>query len=300
MERITLQIQSIIYKNEILSLLKAIEGIDTALEYCKTKGLEIETQLYYGDASPNPILQDEELRQINGRFHNLSLIHIYFNENTGTAKGHNKLGKDCKADYMMIMNPDIILQSNCIFELLKMFKAEDVGMVEARQTPLELAKIYDLQSLETEWASTACTMFRTNIFHVLNGFDYETFFMYCDDLDFSWRLRLEGYRIIYNPNAVVYHAKTLTNNGSWKPTSAEIYYSAEAAILMAHKYSNFDRVDKLLKQFDNYGGADEKKAANEFRKRKREGRLPDSIDAEHKVSKFIGDNYSLMRFSYNK
>lgn len=300
MKKISLQIQSIIYKNEVASLLKAIEGIDVALEYCKTKKIDIEARLYYGDASPNPVLKESDVKQINTQFSNISLKHIYFEENTGTAKGHNRIGKDCNTDYMMIMNPDIILQSNCIYELLKMFKDNQVGMVEARQTPLELAKVYDLKSLETEWASTACTMFKTNIFHLLNGFDYETFFMYCDDLDFSWRLRLEGYKIIYNPNAVVYHSKTLTNSGSWKPTSAEIYYSAEAAILMAYKYSNSDRVEKLLHQFSNYGGEEEKKAAKEFVRRKHEGKLPKQIDSEHNVSKFIGDNYSLMRFSYNK
>ena len=124
--------------------------------------------------------------------------------------------------------------------------------------------------------------------------------MYCDDLDFSWRLRLAGYKIIYNPRAVVFHAKTLSSAGSWKPTSAEIYYSAEAAILMAHKYSNPVRVEKLLNQFDTSGGTDEKKAASEFRKRKKEGTLPMPIDPEHKIAKFLGDYYSEMRFDYNK
>lgn len=300
MEKITLQIQSVIYKNNIQSLLKAIEGINLAIGYCKKQKMNIQARLSYGDASPIPILDAEQILGINNAYKNIDFRYLFFEENTGTAKGHNRMGNDCQTDYMMIMNPDVILQSDCIYQLLKMFKNERTGMVEARQTPLEHAKIYDCNTLETEWASTACTLFKTKIFHLLNGFDYKTFFMYCDDLDFSWRMRLEGYNIIYNPNAVVYHSKTLSNSGNWKPTSAEIYYSAEAAILMAYKYSNFERVEKLLHQFDNYGGPDEKRAASEFRKRKSEGNLPETIDAEHKVSKFIGDNYSLMRFSYNK
>lgn len=300
MEKTTLQIQSVIYRNHISSLLKAIEGIDLAIDYCKKMEVDIQAKLYYGDASPEPVLDEEKIRNINKVYKNIDFYYSFFAENTGTAKGHNRLGNDCQTDYMMIMNPDVILQSNCIYQLWKMFKDKRTGMVEARQTPLEHAKIYNCNTLETEWASTACTMFRTEVFHLLKGFDYKTFFMYCDDLDFSWRMRLEGYNIIYNPNAVVYHSKTLSNSGCWKPTSAEIYYSAEAAILMAYKFSNFERVEKLLHQFENYGGLDEKRAASEFRKRKSEGNLPETIDADHKISKFIGDNYSLMRFSYNK
>lgn len=295
----TLQIQSVIYKNSQKSLVRAIEGIDNALKVCKERGIELETYLCYGDASPERIFSEMEVEKIGNQFKNITFRYDYFGFNSGTAKGHNKLGENCSTDYMMIMNPDIIMDSGCIAELMSVFADEKVGLAEARQTPLELAKIYDEHTLETEWASTACCIFRTSIFHKLQGFDYETFFMYCDDLDFSWRLRLEGYKIIYNPNAIVYHAKNLSNNGEWKPTAAEIYYSAEAAILMAYKYSNPDRVEKLLAQFDTIGGADEKKAANEFRRKREKGELPNPIDPNHNVAKFLGDNYSIMRYFYN-
>lgn len=299
MEKSTLQIQSVIYKNAKVSLLRAIEGINNALEVCKRRGMELETRLCYGDASPERIFTDEEVKDIEERFENIVFVYDYFGFNSGTARGHNRLGEACDTDYMMIMNPDIIMEPDCIAELMMPFADAKVGLTEARQTPLELSKIYNLNTLETEWASTACCTFRTSIFHKLQGFDYKTFFMYCDDLDFSWRLRLEGYKIIYNPNAIVYHAKNLSNNGGWKPTAAEIYYSAEAAILMAYKYSNPERVEKLLEQFDTMGGDDEKKAADEFRRRRENDELPQPIDPEHKVAKFLGDNYSVMRYSYN-
>lgn len=295
----TLQIQSVIFKNSKKSLLRAIEGINNALKVCKKRGIELETCLCYGDASPEQMFSKAEVESINKEFENITFVYDYFGFNSGTAKGHNRLGEACATDYMMIMNPDIIMDSNCIVELISPFTDEKVGLTEARQTPLELSKIYDEDTLETEWASTACCIFRTSIFHKLQGFDYKTFFMYCDDLDFSWRLRLEGYKIIYNPNAIIYHAKNLSNNGEWKPTAAEIYYSAEAAILMAHKYSNPNRVEKLLEQFDTIGGKDEKKAANEYRRRREKGELPIPIDPDHKVAKFLGDNYSVMRYFYS-
>ncbi len=40
------------------------------------------------------------------------------------------------------------------------------------------------------------------------------FFMYCEDVDLSWRLRLLGYGIVYVPSAVVYHRLSATGGGS--------------------------------------------------------------------------------------
>ncbi|MGA7673294.1 MAG: glycosyltransferase family 2 protein [Nitrolancea sp.] len=39
------------------------------------------------------------------------------------------------------------------------------------------------------------------------------FFMYCEDVDLSWRLRLLGYSIVYAPEAVVYHQLSATGGG---------------------------------------------------------------------------------------
>lgn len=39
------------------------------------------------------------------------------------------------------------------------------------------------------------------------------FFMYCEDVDLSWRLRLRGYSIVYAPAAVVYHHLSATGGG---------------------------------------------------------------------------------------
>ena len=40
------------------------------------------------------------------------------------------------------------------------------------------------------------------------------FFMYCEDVDLNWRLRLLGYRVIYVPSAVVYHRLSATGGGT--------------------------------------------------------------------------------------
>ncbi len=40
------------------------------------------------------------------------------------------------------------------------------------------------------------------------------FFMYCEDVDLNWRLRLLGYPVIYVPDAIVYHRLSATGGGT--------------------------------------------------------------------------------------
>lgn len=297
MEKISIQVQSVLYNNEIDALIKTANNLDNAFRVYKKSNADIsDIRLFWGDASPSPLYSDNDILKINENLKNIKLVYEYFNQNTGSAKGHNIMASKNEYTHVIIMNPDVIVSPKFFVEICKPLSDCKVGMVEARQTPVEHQKEYDIVSGETEWATTACAIIPMNIFNELNGFDSNTFFLYCDDLDFSWRLRLAGYKIIYNPYAPVYHAKRLSSKGKWKPTSAEVYYSAEAAIMMAYKFSNNKRVDMLLEQYLNSNDENQIKAANEFLNRKEKHKLPKQIDAEHKVAKFIGDYYSKNRF----
>lgn len=297
----SIQIQSVLYKNEKTALLKALNSLSNAVRVNKSSDFKVgDVIVNYGDASPERVFSDEEIANLNNEFQGLiSIKYTYFAENTGTAKGHNRLAKDCNCEYMLIMNPDVVVCPKFFEKMIAPFfdEAINTGLTEARQTPIEHPKEYDRNTLETPWAATACALFKTEVFNEINGFDEDTFFMYCDDLDFSWRIRLTGRKIIYLPDCVVFHAKTLSAGGTWAPTNAEIYYSAEAAILMAYKWSENARYKKLLKGFSSSGDENLVKAANHFYELKRNGKLPKQIDPKHKVARFIGDNYANHRFS---
>lgn len=295
-----LQIQSIIYNNEKADLLKSLSAMKQAISvYHKNVG-PLKVKIIYGDGSPERIFRTQDISEVKMLLGTVAEFEYRaFGFNSGTAKGHNMLRAGSAADFIMIMNPDVIIEPQCIVNLMKAFECDSqVGMAEARQTPLEHAKEYNVETGETEWASTACTIIRMDVFDEVNGFDEDTFFLYCDDLDFSWHIRLNGYKVIYVPSAMVYHAKSLTIEGKWKPTGAEVYYSAEAAILLAYKWSNQERAEQLAHIFKTKGGSGEQKAAEEFERRKRENRLPIQLDSEHRIAKFIKDDYCEMRFYY--
>ena len=300
MEKLKLQVQSVLYANEKRSIRKTIEYLANAVRVERSiNGSLGEVKLIYGDATAEPIFTEAEIEEFRREFGEyLQIEYRVFGYNTGTAKGHNLMAEDCCADYVLIMNPDIIMSPRCLIEMLAPFGEERVGMVEARQSPLEHPKEYDIQTKETEWATTACAVVPLSVFREVGGFDSDTFFLYCDDVDFSWRVRLQGYRILYQPLAVVYHAKRLDSQGRWEPTPAEVYYSAEAALLMAHKWSNHKQVQQLLRIFGAASDEAQQKAAAEYVRRREEGRLPEPIDPEHKVANFVEWHFSPYRFTY--
>ena len=141
------------------------------------------------------------------------------------------MSKSNGADIFLIQNPDVIVAPRLIEIMVTEFNRPGVGMVEAKQLPIEHPKDYDPQTGETGWATTACTMIPAPLFRELNGFDAESFFLYCDDVDFSWRVRLSGLKVIFQPAAVAFHDKRLTREGRWVATASERYYCLEAVAL---------------------------------------------------------------------
>lgn len=297
MEKISIQIQSVLYHNDPEAIEKAIANVANAISVYQKKQGPLECEFYYGDASREPVFSDDEMSKLKEKYPQLNDIRCnFFHENTGTAKGHNRLAKECKMDYIMVMNPDVLVTPRFFIEMLKPFEDKKVGLTEARQTPIEHPKEYSVHSFQTSWSTTACVIFPTHVYREVHGFDEASFFMYCDDVDFSWRIRMAGYRLCYRPNAVVYHAKRLSVSGAWQPTAAERYYSAEAALMMAYKWSQEDRLKKLLWDFKRSKDEVFNKAAQEFRNRQKSGRLPEKLDKDHKIATFIDGEYAKHRF----
>lgn len=299
----TIQIQSVLYHNALSALYTTVENLANAISVTKKyENRSLKVTLHWGDASKTPLFQQQEIDELNKKYEGvLEFYYQFFNENTGTAKGHNKLAENCLSEYIMIMNPDVVVNPLIFQQLLAPFDdpTAHVGLTEARQTPIEHSKEYNSETGETSWASTACCLFPTSVYRQVGGFDAETFFMYCDDLDFSWMIRLQGYHIIYVPGAVVFHDKSVAVDGAWQPTNAERYYSAEAAILMAHKWSNFDRERQLLVDFKaaaNAGDEISKRVIKNYELRVQEGRLPKPLDPNHKVAEFTTEGYGNYRF----
>jgi GT2 family glycosyltransferase len=126
--------------------------------------------------------------------------------NNGFARGVNLLSHQSQAEFMFLLNPDTRLEKDCLETLLLRAQADArIGICEARQSPREHPKAWDRETGETSWCSGAAALVRRRAFDEIGGFDARLFFMYCEDVDLSWRLWLAGWKCVYVPAAVVQH-----------------------------------------------------------------------------------------------
>jgi GT2 family glycosyltransferase len=304
-----LRLQSVLFNTDTDSLKRAYFCAVNAVAYAMRTGVITGAEFAYGDCSPVPILsQDivngwvEEARAVA----HVPITYTFFDQNKGSAAGHNTLMALVKDStqgpggnsLLTIMNPDVKMSGDTIYALTRTLtkRPRRVGLVEARQLPIEHPKAYDEVSGRTAWISTAMAMTTSDIFWEVGGFDSATFFLYCDDVDFSWLVREKGYELVFQPAAVVFHDKRLNPDGSWPAGQAEKYYSAEAALLLTWKWSRHDKTETYLQYFKESSEEHLLKAAEVFETRRAEGRLPPQRDQGHKVGVFSAVGYGPNRF----
>lgn len=127
-------------------------------------------------------------------------------ENLGFGKANNFGFEKGNSDFVFFLNPDTELMEDTLYELQKDIESssDDFGIWECRQKPYEHPKLYNILTGETTWASGACFVAKSSVFKLVGGFD-KKIFMYAEDVDLSWNVRLHNYKIKYVPKAVVIH-----------------------------------------------------------------------------------------------
>jgi GT2 family glycosyltransferase len=137
---------------------------------------------------------------------------------------------------------------------------------------------------------------RTRAFREVHGFDDEFFFLHCDDVDISWRLRLAGWRVRHAPSGVVFHDKRIAAHGSIEPSPIEVYHSLRGRLMLARRYARPDIEEETLTMVGRHGSEPQKRAAADFLERAQAGTVPEPISDADRVAEFIDGEYAEHRF----
>ncbi len=89
----------------------------------------------------------------------------------------------------------------------------------------------------------AALLVRREVFEELGGFD-ERFFMFCEDVDFGWRLNLRGYRVRYEPRSVAYHRHHVSLQGA--DPARETYLLERNALAALYKNVSDETLGTVL------------------------------------------------------
>jgi GT2 family glycosyltransferase len=145
--------------------------------------------------------------------------------NLGYTRAANLAAGEACGDWLFFLNPDAVAKGECLERLLAAVDGPDVaivgaqvllpdGRVNAGENPINIAGVswsggYGRArehgpARDTAAVSGAALLVRRAAF-IDSGGLCPLFFMYVDDTDLAWRMRLRGRRVRYCPGAVVIH-----------------------------------------------------------------------------------------------
>jgi len=166
--------------------------------------------------------------------------------NQGFAGGMNRLAGQSQSEFMFILNPDTEIDEGCLEKLVARAEMDDrVAICEARQYPREHPKAVDAATGETTWCSGAAALIRRKAFGEVGGFDDRLYFMYCEDVDLSWKLWLKGWKCIYVPEAGVRHLTQDLLPG--KSRTRENYYSFRNSLFLFYRFGTRNDIGLMRK-----------------------------------------------------
>ena len=213
-------------------------------------------------------------------------VHVVANiENLGFAKANNKALASCTGDYMLLLNPDTIVETDTLVRCtdfmqshydcgglcVKMVDGEGRYLKESKRGfPTPEASFYKISGLihlfshnrriaayymghlpddevnEIEIMPGAFLMFSREVYEKIGGLD-ESYFMYGEDIDFSWRIRLAGWKNYYLPVTHIIHYKgESTKKGSMNYVYT--FYNAMAIFVKKYFTGRNARLFNLLLQ----------------------------------------------------
>jgi GT2 family glycosyltransferase len=144
-------------------------------------------------------------------------VDVQSKPNKGFGAGHNAAIRAGKAPFCLVTNIDLTFEPDSLRRVVAM-AVKDVNQAaawELRQKPFEHPKFYDPVTGSTNWNAHACVLLRRSAVEAIGGYD-ETLFMYCEDVELSFRLRRAGHLLRYCPAAVVWHF-SYESDGQVKP-----------------------------------------------------------------------------------
>lgn len=212
---------------------------------------------------------DGSVELVKEKFPQVKLIEN--KENLGFPKGNNVAIKQCKGKYVLLLNSDTVVIENCLSKCIEYMNIhEKIGVLGCKivlkdgkldhackrgfPTPeaslfyiLKLDKLfpdnkkftqYTLAHLDEDQINEvdslmgAFMMLRRTVIDEIGLLD-EEFFMYGEDIDWCFRIKQAGWKVVYYPEAKIIHYKGASSR---KKPYKTLYEFHRAMILFYNKH----------------------------------------------------------------
>lgn len=207
------------------------EFISTCLQSLNAQSLKKHQVVVVDNGS-----SDNSLAVIKKNFPNVTVLE--FSSNAGFAGGVNRgirFSLEQGADYIVLLNNDAVADKYWLSKLVAQAdENQEVSIVTSKILLADKKHIDSTGDFYTIWglpyprgrnqvdkgqfddqtdvfgASGGASLYRAELFKQIGLFD-EDFFAYYEDVDISFRAQMAGWKVRYQPKAVVYHGLSKTS-----------------------------------------------------------------------------------------
>lgn len=206
---------------------------------------------------------DGSIKLIKDQFPTVEVIAL--DTNYGFCGGYNKALRQVNSEYYVLLNSDVEVTPNWLEPMVQLldknasiaavqpkilthhqkdqfeYAGAGGGFIDSWGYPFCRGRIFNFTEKDTGqyndirevfWASGACLVIRSEVYHHLGGLD-ETFFAHMEEIDLCWKIHRMGKQVYYCGSGTVYHvgAGTLPRNNPRKT-----YYNFRNGLSLIYKH----------------------------------------------------------------
>mgnify|MGYP002623430165 FL=1 len=178
---------------------------------------------------------DDSLAFVESNYPQAGIVRL--DRNYGFAEGYNRALAQVEAEYYVLLNDDVDVVAGWIEPIIKLFEdnpqvavcqpkllmdtqrdtfeyaGASGGFIDRFGYPFCRGRMFNTlerdegqydDCAEVMWATGAAMFVRGSVWREVGGLD-GSFFAHMEEIDFCWRVRNRGYKVMCCPQSVVYH-----------------------------------------------------------------------------------------------
>ena len=215
-----------------------------------------------GDLRKDALNNDFEIVVVdNGAKEKFEKATITNKENLGFAGGNNvgiKYALDRKADYILLLNDDTIVDPSFLKELIKAGESDEkvgilgpliyehpsnkihfaggkINWLYTKGTHIQETRNKKQETKETDYITGCCMLIKREVIEKI-GLMPEEYFLYFEDADWCLKAQKRGFKCVLVPTAKIWHK---VSQGASEGSFSYIYYHARNGLLLSKRNALF-------------------------------------------------------------
>jgi len=171
--------------------------------------------------------------------------YILSNKNLGYGVANNEIIKICKTKYLLVLNPDTVLNKSCEFELAKSINSKkfDFSIIAPISQDKNFGSVIKDSKLkkrgifETNYVKGFALLVNTKIIKKVGMFD-KNIFLYFEEIDLCKRLKERNYKIYVNTKAKIFHKAAKSSNIGFEFDKCRHWHWMWSSVYFKRKHFN--------------------------------------------------------------